>query len=158
MDLGRLLELYRGWREALPSVSPFYAVKCNDDPALLKTLAALGTGFDCASKVVHSCTSNRMYSQYKKSERVSVEGTHSGVLHLTSFFIIGTCKQTNNECCFSTFSFVLNTFGFSRFCNFTKTPKPFTKRYLVTVISEKKVVLCFSIVMVSSWMFLDILV
>ena len=26
------------------------AVKCNYDPVLLQTLAALGTGFDCASK------------------------------------------------------------------------------------------------------------
>ena len=96
VDLGRLLELYRGWREALPTVSPFYAVKCNDDPALLKTLAALGTGFDCASKVVYLCTNNRMCSQHKKSERLSVEGTHSGVLPLTSFFLIGTYKQTMN--------------------------------------------------------------
>ena len=39
------------WIAALPSVQPFYAVKCNEDPALLKTLAALGSGFDCASKV-----------------------------------------------------------------------------------------------------------
>ena len=96
VDLGRLLELYCGWREALPTVSPFYAVKCNDDPALLKTLAALGTGFDCASKVVYSCTNNRMCSQHKEGERLSVEGTHSGVLPLTSFFLIGTCKQTMN--------------------------------------------------------------
>jgi len=51
VDLGRLLELHEGWTEALPAVQPFYAVKCNNDPALLKTLAALGTGFDCASKV-----------------------------------------------------------------------------------------------------------
>ena len=28
------------------------AVKCNDDPAVLQVLANLGTGFDCASKVV----------------------------------------------------------------------------------------------------------
>lgn len=28
----------------------FVAVKCNDSPAVLQTLAALGTGFDCASK------------------------------------------------------------------------------------------------------------
>lgn len=27
------------------------AVKCNDNELVLKTLAALGTGFDCASKV-----------------------------------------------------------------------------------------------------------
>ena len=29
---------------------PVSAVKCNYDPVLLQTLAALGTGFDCASK------------------------------------------------------------------------------------------------------------
>ena len=51
VDLGRLIELYQDWVTAMPSVTPFYAVKCNEDPALLKTLAALGTGFDCASKV-----------------------------------------------------------------------------------------------------------
>ena len=51
MDLGRLIELYQDWVSALPTVRPFYAVKCNEDPVLLKTLAALGTGFDCASKV-----------------------------------------------------------------------------------------------------------
>ena len=28
----------------------FIAVKCNDNPMLLRTLAALGVGFDCASK------------------------------------------------------------------------------------------------------------
>lgn len=51
VDLGRIVELHTEWTRALPSVRPFYAVKCNEDPALLKTLAALGTGFDCASKV-----------------------------------------------------------------------------------------------------------
>ncbi|XP_064382194.1 ornithine decarboxylase-like [Halichondria panicea] len=50
VDLGRVLELHRDWVTVLPTVTPFYAVKCNNDPALLKTLAALGTGFDCASK------------------------------------------------------------------------------------------------------------
>ncbi len=51
VDLGRPIELYQDWVAAMPSVTPFYAVKCNEDLALLKTLAALGTGFDCASKV-----------------------------------------------------------------------------------------------------------
>ena len=51
VDLGRLVDLYQDWKSALPTVTPFYAVKCNEDPALLKTLAALGSGFDCASKV-----------------------------------------------------------------------------------------------------------
>lgn len=44
------LVLRRAWRGAMPRVQPFYAVKCNPEPALLKLLAALGAGFDCASK------------------------------------------------------------------------------------------------------------
>jgi ornithine decarboxylase len=50
VDLGRLVELHQLWSAALPGVHPFYAVKCNNDPVLLQTLAALGCGFDCASK------------------------------------------------------------------------------------------------------------
>jgi diaminopimelate decarboxylase len=50
LDLGLLIELYQGWVQSIPRVKPFYAVKCSPDPALLSTLAALGAGFDCASK------------------------------------------------------------------------------------------------------------
>lgn len=50
LDLGLLIELYQGWIQSIPRVKPFYAVKCSPDPALLSTLAALGAGFDCASK------------------------------------------------------------------------------------------------------------
>lgn len=49
VDLGRVARLMRGWAAAMPRVTPFYAVKCNNDPALLATMAALGAGFDCAS-------------------------------------------------------------------------------------------------------------
>jgi ornithine decarboxylase len=35
--------------EAMPRVKPFYAVKCNPDPVMLRVLASLGCGFDCAS-------------------------------------------------------------------------------------------------------------
>jgi len=49
-DLGNPLRLWRAWRAALPRVHPFYAVKCNPEPAVLRLLAALGCGFDCASK------------------------------------------------------------------------------------------------------------
>ncbi|XP_061897740.1 ornithine decarboxylase isoform X1 [Entelurus aequoreus] len=49
-DLGDVLKKHLRWARALPRVSPFYAVKCNDSRAVLMTLASLGTGFDCASK------------------------------------------------------------------------------------------------------------
>ncbi len=51
MDIGRVIDLYDSWKIVLPNVQPFYAVKCNQDPVLLKILASLGTGFDCAGKV-----------------------------------------------------------------------------------------------------------
>ncbi|XP_075985789.1 ornithine decarboxylase 1-like [Anticarsia gemmatalis] len=50
MDLGEVVARYRRWKELMPRVEPFYAVKCNDDKLLVTTLAALGAGFDCASK------------------------------------------------------------------------------------------------------------
>ncbi|XP_053618485.1 ornithine decarboxylase 1-like [Plodia interpunctella] len=50
MDLGEVVARYHRWKELMPRVEPFYAVKCNDEKLLLTTLAALGAGFDCASK------------------------------------------------------------------------------------------------------------
>uniref|UniRef100_A0A672HSL2 ornithine decarboxylase n=1 Tax=Salarias fasciatus TaxID=181472 RepID=A0A672HSL2_SALFA len=41
---------YLRWTTNLPRVQPFYAVKCNNTPAVLWLLSALGSGFDCASK------------------------------------------------------------------------------------------------------------
>jgi len=38
------------WITRLPRVEPHYAMKCNSNPMLLKLLATLGAGFDCASK------------------------------------------------------------------------------------------------------------
>ncbi|XP_033106424.1 ornithine decarboxylase-like [Anneissia japonica] len=49
-DLGDIVQKHSRWKTLLPRVEPHYAVKCNPDPAVLTTLAALGTGFDCASK------------------------------------------------------------------------------------------------------------
>ena len=37
------------WSTHLPEVKPYYAVKSNPDPLLLKLLAEKGSGFDCAS-------------------------------------------------------------------------------------------------------------
>ncbi|XP_058836398.1 ornithine decarboxylase-like [Topomyia yanbarensis] len=50
LDLDDIVRKHLNWLQQLPRVKPFYAVKCNDDSAILETLALLGTGFDCASK------------------------------------------------------------------------------------------------------------
>lgn len=49
-DLSSVERMFRLWQKKLPRVKPFYAVKCNSDPQIVRTLAELGTGFDCASK------------------------------------------------------------------------------------------------------------
>ena len=49
VDLGAVARAHAAWTAAMPRVEPFYAVKCNPDPAIVATLAALGAGFDCAS-------------------------------------------------------------------------------------------------------------
>jgi len=49
-DLSSVERKHRLWQELLPRIKPYYAVKCNDDPVVVKLLAELGAGFDCASK------------------------------------------------------------------------------------------------------------
>jgi len=50
IDLGAVLRKYDQWVRSLPRVKPFYAIKCNPNTAIVKTLASLGVNFDCASK------------------------------------------------------------------------------------------------------------
>ena len=45
----RVLNRVDLWKKTLPSVKPFYAVKCNPDSQLIEWLANEGLGFDCAS-------------------------------------------------------------------------------------------------------------
>ena len=66
-DLSQVYRQHLRWKACLPNVEPFYgmssarplciqndviyvAVKANPDPFVLRLLAALGTGFDCASQ------------------------------------------------------------------------------------------------------------
>ncbi|KAK1219460.1 Ornithine decarboxylase [Marasmius sp. AFHP31] len=48
-DLSKVYNQYQRWVACFPEIKPYYAVKCNPDPYVLRLLAALGTGFDCAS-------------------------------------------------------------------------------------------------------------
>jgi ornithine decarboxylase len=50
VDLSTVIGQYELWVNLLPRVRPFYAVKSNPNPTIIKTLAILGAGFDCASK------------------------------------------------------------------------------------------------------------
>jgi len=50
VDLGVVARKFDEWTTYLPRVKPFYALKCNPNNAIIKTLANLGANFDCASR------------------------------------------------------------------------------------------------------------
>lgn len=49
INLSDVIKKFIKWKRFLPRVETFYAVKCNPDQAILRTLASLGSKFDCAS-------------------------------------------------------------------------------------------------------------
>lgn len=49
-DMGEIYRQHLRWKMNLGRVKPFYAVKCNPDPEILRLMSKLGNGFDCASK------------------------------------------------------------------------------------------------------------
>ncbi|KAI6186629.1 hypothetical protein M3Y98_00153500 [Aphelenchoides besseyi] len=50
LNLRCLIDRFLEWKQKLPRIQPFFAIKCHNDPVLLRLLANLGFGFDCASK------------------------------------------------------------------------------------------------------------
>jgi len=49
LNKSRIETQWHTWAKALPTIKPYYAVKCNPEPFLLKTLINKGANFDCAS-------------------------------------------------------------------------------------------------------------
>lgn len=49
LSKSRIESQWQTWAKALPTIKPYYAVKCNPEPFLLKTLINKGANFDCAS-------------------------------------------------------------------------------------------------------------
>lgn len=50
MDANHAVKKLQRWRHLMPRVKPFFAIKCNPDPVLIKSLVVAGDcGFDCAS-------------------------------------------------------------------------------------------------------------
>lgn len=50
VNLKEVIKKINLWRENLPLVEPFYAVKCNPDDIIIRLMSSMGLGFDCASK------------------------------------------------------------------------------------------------------------
>ena len=89
------------WNKMLPSVKPYYAVKCNPEPILLQTLIKHGVNFDCASlrevKEVRKCAHaydelppEILYAHPMKSER--------DICELNSMNVKTTVVDSLEEC------------------------------------------------------------
>lgn len=50
VDLARISNAVELWNRKLPNITPYYAVKCNNNLMVLKVLASMNVNFDCASK------------------------------------------------------------------------------------------------------------
>ena len=48
-DIAKIKQNVQSWKLFLPQVQPFYAMKCNPDPMIMKIVSENGFGFDCAS-------------------------------------------------------------------------------------------------------------
>ncbi|CRL06263.1 CLUMA_CG018945, isoform A, partial [Clunio marinus] len=50
-NVNNVIKQQQMWVQQIPRVTPYFAVKCNNRKAVLSTMALLGNGFDCASKL-----------------------------------------------------------------------------------------------------------
>lgn len=50
LDIGEVITRNKLWLRKMPRVTPYFAVKSNPDPTVIKILAKLNGNFDCASK------------------------------------------------------------------------------------------------------------
>jgi ornithine decarboxylase len=50
VDVNQIIKQYNLWKRELPFIRPYYAIKSNPDPIIIKILTSLGCGADCASK------------------------------------------------------------------------------------------------------------
>lgn len=49
VNLADIIHQYNHWKKKLPRIAPFYAIKSNSNPVIIKLLYRLGCGFDVAS-------------------------------------------------------------------------------------------------------------
>jgi ornithine decarboxylase len=106
LSKSRIESQWSTWAKALPTIKPYYAVKCNPEPFLLKTLIDKGANFDCASlREVHdvkACkiaydmpTPEILYAHPLKSERdIRVIGEKQ--IHITVVDSVEECDKLTN--------------------------------------------------------------
>jgi ornithine decarboxylase len=70
VDLGVVMKKYEQWVACLPRVTPYYAVKCNPDPAIITVLGMMGCNFDCASQTEIAIVQDALQQQDSDGTRI----------------------------------------------------------------------------------------
>lgn len=90
-NLSDVIRKYEDWVNFLPRVRPHYAVKCNDDINVLKTLASIGCSFDCATlweieKILSlNVSSNRIIFANTTKPAMHIEYARENDVHFMTF-------------------------------------------------------------------------
>ena len=98
-NLNSVLKQFNQWKQELPMVDPFYAVKCNPDPAIVRLLASLGCSFDCATMgeidlVLHGLGNDLSFANLNKAATSVVYANPAKMEHMLKFAIENKVKMT----------------------------------------------------------------
>jgi ornithine decarboxylase len=84
VDLSSVARQLLRWKKELPRVEPYYAVKCNPNPAILAVIDRMGMGFDCASaeEITQVCSIDREGQSYDSADRIIFANPCKQISHI----------------------------------------------------------------------------
>lgn len=98
-NLASIINQYYQWQAELPMVEPFYAVKCNPDPVILRLLASLGCSFDCATMgeidlVINGLGDDLSFGPRGKASSSIVYANPAKMEHMLRFAVENNVRMT----------------------------------------------------------------
>jgi ornithine decarboxylase len=98
-NLAPVVAQFVQWKAELPMVDPFYAVKCNPDPVIVRLLASLGCNFDCATMgeidlVLNGLGDELSFSQRGCAESSIVYANPAKMVHMLDFAVKNNVRMT----------------------------------------------------------------
>ena len=92
----------RLWKDCLPAIRPYYAVKCNNMPVVLEELHKGGCGFDCASlaelqsaRTIGANSGSVIYANPCKSRRELLDADYKGMTTFDSRYELAKIHQVS---------------------------------------------------------------
>ncbi len=98
-NLAPIVGQFKQWRKELPMVEPFYAVKCNPDPVIVKLLASMGCNFDCATMgeidlVLNGLGDDLSFSRRGLAAKSIVYANPAKMSHMLDFAVQNNVRMT----------------------------------------------------------------